>query len=460
MSAGHGPSEHGGNKGVALLISVLALVLAFSETLGKGAQTAALAYNIEASNLWAFFQAKTIRQTVLRTAAEQMEVSNPGEAVKKQIAKWKETADRYQSEPETGEGRKELSARAKEAEKKRDTAMAAYHHYELASAAVQIAIVLASASIITSMVALVWLAGGGAPLLAAGEDARDDRVRGDRALSNQPPGRARRRGPLRGARRGGSGSGSQGPLFAALPGGSGARESVEGKARRGGHPGGALRAQPANAVAGAAGAQVRPEIRASRDRCRGVRRSQQVLRPGRRGSPVLRGTRPCRRGASGCGRRAAERNGRLRDRQGGALAPRRRGERIARGGAGCERRPGVEFLPDHGSCWRRGGAASGPAHGARRSDRGREFHGARRMAVGHQRARACAYPDREGEGGDRADPRSRAKGAGAHLPGERPEPGRRAAGCRSADARQAGRPRHAGARRARYRSGRNGRQSL
>ena len=161
MSAGHGPSEHGGNKGVALLISVLALVLAFSETLGKGAQTAALAYNIEASNLWAFFQAKTIRQTVLRTAAEELEAQGTikNEAVKKQVEAWKKTAERYQSEPETGEGRKELSARAKEAEKKRDTAMAAYHHYELASAAVQIAIVLASASIITSIAALVWLAG-------------------------------------------------------------------------------------------------------------------------------------------------------------------------------------------------------------------------------------------------------------------------------------------------------------
>ena len=67
---------------------------------------------------------------------------------------------RYQSEPETGEGRDQLAARAKEAEKKRDTSMAAYHHYELASAAVQIAIVLASASIITAMVALVWLAAG------------------------------------------------------------------------------------------------------------------------------------------------------------------------------------------------------------------------------------------------------------------------------------------------------------
>ena len=151
---GHGGGEHGGNKGVALLISVLALILAFAETLGKGAQTGALAYNIEASNLWAFFQAKTIRQTVLRTAAEDVEAAGASEAQKKQAAKWKETAQRYQSEPETGEGREQLAARAKEAEKKRDRSMAAYHHYEVASAAVQIAIVLASASIIAEIAAL------------------------------------------------------------------------------------------------------------------------------------------------------------------------------------------------------------------------------------------------------------------------------------------------------------------
>src|SRR5256712_11899958 len=159
MSAGHGPSEHGGTKGVALLISVLALVLAFSETLGKGAQTAALAYNIEASNLWAFFQAKTIRQTVLRTAAEELEAQGTikNEAVKKQVEAWKKTAERYQSEPETGEGRKELSARAKEAQKKRDTPTAAYHHHELASAAVPIAVVLAPAPLLPRIAVLVLL---------------------------------------------------------------------------------------------------------------------------------------------------------------------------------------------------------------------------------------------------------------------------------------------------------------
>lgn len=157
---GHGHGDHGGNKGVALLISVLALVLAFSETLGKSAQTAALSYNIEASNLWAFFQAKTIRQTTLRTAAEQVEATASSEAAKKQVDKWRDTAKRYQDEPDTGEGRDQLAARAKAAEKKRDYSLAAYHHYEMSSAAVQIAIVLASASIVTAIPALVWTAGG------------------------------------------------------------------------------------------------------------------------------------------------------------------------------------------------------------------------------------------------------------------------------------------------------------
>lgn len=38
--------------------------------------------------------------------------------------------------------------------------MAAYHHFELASASLQIAIVLASAEIITGVMALAWISGG------------------------------------------------------------------------------------------------------------------------------------------------------------------------------------------------------------------------------------------------------------------------------------------------------------
>ena len=70
---GHGDAE-GGNKYIAIFISVLALLLAVAETLAKSAQTNAISYNIEASNLWAFYQAKTIRQTAIKTAAEQLEV--------------------------------------------------------------------------------------------------------------------------------------------------------------------------------------------------------------------------------------------------------------------------------------------------------------------------------------------------------------------------------------------------
>jgi hypothetical protein len=147
---------------VALLISVLALFLAFSETLGKAAQTEALGANVEASNLWAFFQARTIRQTVIKTADETLGLLPPGanqDAIAAKRAEWAKTVARYDSEPSTGEGRKELSARAKQSEERRDLSLLRYHHYELASAAFQIGIVLASAEVITGIVALV-AAGG------------------------------------------------------------------------------------------------------------------------------------------------------------------------------------------------------------------------------------------------------------------------------------------------------------
>ena len=154
------------NRRIALLIAVLALFLSFSETLGKSAQTEAIAANVESSDLWAFFQAKSIRLTQLNTAAEEMlvsaqTISDPAvkDAAQRQIEAWRKTAARYDSEPSTREGRKELAERAKEAEEKRDLAMAKYHHYELSSAAFQVGIVLASAAVITGAVALAWLGG-------------------------------------------------------------------------------------------------------------------------------------------------------------------------------------------------------------------------------------------------------------------------------------------------------------
>jgi Domain of unknown function (DUF4337) len=164
--AEHAEHASGSNKKIALLIAVIALCLALSETLGKGAQTEAISKNVEASNLWAFFQAKSIRRTTVQTAAEQGKLvlgvasdETTKAAVQKQIEDWQKTAARYRSEPETGEGTEQLAARAKHAEHERDEATAKYHHFEIASAAFQIGIVLASATIITGMIVLAWISG-------------------------------------------------------------------------------------------------------------------------------------------------------------------------------------------------------------------------------------------------------------------------------------------------------------
>ena len=173
MSA-HEASEHAEhaeeashhNKGVALLISVLALFLALSETLGKSAQTSALTDTVQASDTWAFYQARNIRQTTVATSKEVLELQAAAEtdpakkaALTKKIEDWDKRIKRWESDPERKEGMKELSEKAKGLEKKRDHQLEQYHNYEIASAALQIGIVLASASIITSMTALAWLSG-------------------------------------------------------------------------------------------------------------------------------------------------------------------------------------------------------------------------------------------------------------------------------------------------------------
>jgi len=180
---GHGKGEsQNQNRKIALLIAVIALCLAFSETLGKSAQTSALSFNVEASNLWAFYQAKTIRQTTLEASAELLKLDRlkiDGESSKDAIQKalsdrvdnWTRTVARYNSEPMErparkdvnlnppyGEGRRELMALALAAEAKRDTSLERYHHYEVASAASQIGIVLASAAVITGMIVLAYAA--------------------------------------------------------------------------------------------------------------------------------------------------------------------------------------------------------------------------------------------------------------------------------------------------------------
>jgi hypothetical protein len=188
MGGAHEQMEHaheaehiaGSDKKIALLISVLALFLAFSEMLGKSAQTEGLALNITASDMWNFYQSKHMREALLEMGARLVQLELPqttdpaAKADKeKQIAEWRKTAARYRdTDPEKHESRKDLEEKVHEKEHERDTLFAQYHHYEMASAALQIGIVLASASVITSMTLLAWFGAGigvvGAILMGVG----------------------------------------------------------------------------------------------------------------------------------------------------------------------------------------------------------------------------------------------------------------------------------------------------
>ncbi len=155
---------------VAIMIAVLAMLLAVTGLGGQNAAKEATNNNIFATNLYAFYQAKNIRQTAFALAADQLEIQMtvPGyftpEAradMQKKIDAYRKNVARYESEPETQEGKKELLARAKVMEEARDHALKQDPYFDYAEVLLQIAIVLASVAIVSG---ISWLVLGSAAL--------------------------------------------------------------------------------------------------------------------------------------------------------------------------------------------------------------------------------------------------------------------------------------------------------
>jgi hypothetical protein len=153
---------------IAVYIGLLAVILAIASVGGGNATKDATARNIEASNTWAFFQAKNIRRHEIRLQISEFEVllatqpALPEAAramIEDKIANLRKDEARYTSEPETGEGTEELSARARDLEQQRNLAMAKDPYFDYGQALLQIAIVLASVAIITGGTALLILSG-------------------------------------------------------------------------------------------------------------------------------------------------------------------------------------------------------------------------------------------------------------------------------------------------------------
>jgi hypothetical protein len=154
------------NKRIGMIIAAMAAALAFTEMAGNNAATDVVRETVEASDTWAFFQAKTIRAAMLRADAQALRAQSAGASaaaspeIAKTLADWEATAAREDSEPSTGEGRKELAVKAQAIEKHRDDRDAAKETYELASGALELGILLASTSIVTGVAGLVLLGGG------------------------------------------------------------------------------------------------------------------------------------------------------------------------------------------------------------------------------------------------------------------------------------------------------------
>ena len=153
--------HHVEDKRIALLIAVLALCLAVIETGAKSAQTEAISRNVESNDTWSFYQARTVRQTVVQTAAELAELTKSADpaGTAAQQKTWRETAARWEDNPASGDGKKQLAEKARIVENERELAMARYHNYEYGAALLDVAIVVASASIVTGVTLLVAASG-------------------------------------------------------------------------------------------------------------------------------------------------------------------------------------------------------------------------------------------------------------------------------------------------------------
>ena len=169
----HAAHEHGGSGShtrAAIIIGIMAAVLAITEFVAKDAATDYLTNHIAASDTWAQYQAKSVRRTILTAQADLLETmpGNNDPLVKKRIADARASADRMRSEP-GADGMEQLTEKAHDQEHERDHEMHRNHMLEIASGGLQIAIVLASISVVINLPAfmLVSVLIGGASAIYA-----------------------------------------------------------------------------------------------------------------------------------------------------------------------------------------------------------------------------------------------------------------------------------------------------
>ena len=156
-------AEHGGKR-AALLIAVLAALLALVEVQAKHAEIFVDEDSVAAADSWSQYQAKSIRQAVardLQRLAMTLDVpSQPDRAAGRQalLKALREDQEHYEKDPK--DGKQSIARRAHGFEEARDHALERAHAFDNAAAALELGIVLATASAITASAMLIRIALG------------------------------------------------------------------------------------------------------------------------------------------------------------------------------------------------------------------------------------------------------------------------------------------------------------
>lgn len=153
------------DRWIGVYIGILAALLAVCTMLGSNITKEANRLNIEAANLWNFFQAKNLRRNDVTLQTDNIVLqlaANPGmpESVRRQFEEKidanRALIKRLTTEPDKKEGLDELFVRGKELEKQRDDAFRRDPYFDWAQTLLQIAVVLASVCLITGTVSLLY----------------------------------------------------------------------------------------------------------------------------------------------------------------------------------------------------------------------------------------------------------------------------------------------------------------
>lgn len=144
---------------VSVLIGLLAVSLAIVHMAAAGAVRESLLHAVEASDTFAYMQAKIVRETVLKTAAMSSTLSPADSAAALAEAKHLRGPDK------AGHGIGQLQERGDELRAEGAHAVAAGEGYELGETALQMAIVLLSIALVARSRPIVY---GAAALAAIG----------------------------------------------------------------------------------------------------------------------------------------------------------------------------------------------------------------------------------------------------------------------------------------------------